>query len=166
MAAPPHTVSKKAKSRRALRSLTTGVAVPFALSLAIITLFGSGHKYHRLAKPFWFPPLWFVHLATLSSSLSMGLAAWLVWADGGFHGDSDALPLYVAQVSLSIVWHPLVLVMRAYWVAFVFCLAHLGTLYLCYDRFKKVNPFARDLAKPCLAWVAYLTFVTLKLMAL
>ena len=94
----------------------------------------------------------------------MGLAAWLVWADGGFHGQSDdALPLYIAQISLGLVWHPLVLALRAYFVAFGFCLVHVGTLFLCFQRFSKVNPFARDLAKPCLLWVVYLTFVSYKL---
>ncbi|XP_061370577.1 translocator protein homolog [Gastrolobium bilobum] len=158
--------TKKAQAKRALRSLAVGIAVPLILTLTIIILFGSGRKYRSLVKPFWFAPLWFIHLATLGSSFFMGLAAWLVWADGGFQGESDALSLYVAQVSLSIVWHPLVLVMSAYWLASVSCLVNFGTLFLCYLRFKKVNPFAKDLAKPCLVWAAYLTLISFKLIFL
>jgi len=41
-----------------------------------------------------------------------------------------------------------------------------ATLFICYLRFKKVNPFAKDLAKPCLAWTAYLTLISFKLMLL
>ncbi|KHN26557.1 Translocator protein like [Glycine soja] len=93
----------------------------------------------------------------------MGLAAWLVWANGGFQGETDAMSLYIAHVSLSIVWHPLVLVMGAYWLALISCLVNFVTLFLCYLRFRKVNPFAKDLAKPCLAWAAYLCLVSFKL---
>ncbi|KAJ1407644.1 TspO/MBR-related protein [Sesbania bispinosa] len=158
--------TKKSQAKRALRSLAIGIAVPLTFTLTIIILFGSGRKYHRLAKPFWFAPLWFIHLATLGSSFFMGLAAWLVWADGGFQGETDALSLYVAHVSLSIVWHPLVLIMSAYWLASISCILNFGTLFLCYLRFRKVNPFAKDLAKPCLVWTAYLTLVSFKLMFL
>ncbi|XP_057431736.1 translocator protein homolog [Lotus japonicus] len=162
-----HEAKKKTKAKRALRSLAIGILVPLTLTLTIIILFGSGRKYNRLTKPVWFAPLWFIHLATLGSSFFMGLAAWLVWADGGFQGEeSDALSLYVAHVCLSIVWHPLVLVMGAFWVAAVSCVVNFGTLYLCYLRFRRVNPFAKDLAKPCLLWAAYLTAVSFKLLFL
>lgn len=154
--------TKKTQAKRALRSLAIGIAAPVTLNLTVITLVGSGRKFHRLDKPFWFAPLWFIHLATLCSSFLMGLATWLVWADGGFKEESDALSLYVAQVSLSIVWHPVVLVMNAYWLASVSCFVNFGTLFLCYLRFRKVNPFAKDLTKPCLVWTGYLTIISFK----
>ncbi|KAJ7980266.1 Translocator-like protein [Quillaja saponaria] len=162
----PRQETKSTKAKRALRSLAIAIAIPLSINLTIIFLFGSGRKYYSITKPFWFPTLWFVHLASLGSSFLMGLAAWLLWADGGFHAQSDALPLYIAQVSLSIVWDPLVLVFGSAWLGFVFCVLHFGTLFLCYLRFKKVNPFAKDLVKLCLAWVAYLTIVSFKLMYL
>jgi translocator protein len=166
MASQPLHESKRSQAKRALRSLGIGIAIPIALTLTIIILFGSGRKYNVLAKPFWFAPLWYIHLATLGSSFFMGLAAWLVWADGGFQGETDALSFYIAHVSLSIVWHPLVLVMNAYWLALVSGIVNCGTLFIVYLRFKKVNPFAKDLAKPCLAWTAYLTLISFKLMLL
>ncbi|XP_058727927.1 translocator protein homolog [Vicia villosa] len=158
--------TKKSQAKRALRSLAIGITIPFAITLTIIILFGSSKRYNVLSKPFWFAPLWYIHSATLGSSLCMGLAAWLVWADGGFKGESDALCFYVAHISLSIVWHPLVLVMNAYAVAAVSGAVNCVTLLICYLRFRKVNPFAKDLAKPCLAWTVYLTLVSFKLMLL
>ncbi|XP_004487874.1 translocator protein homolog [Cicer arietinum] len=158
--------TKKSQAKRALRSLAIGVAIPFALTLIIIILFGSGRKFNVLSKPFWFAPIWFINLATLGSSFFMGLAAWLVWADGGFQGESDTLAFYVAHIALSIVWHPLVLVMNAYWLALVSGIVNSGTLLICYLRFRKVNPFAKDLAKPCLALTTYLTLISFKLMLL
>ncbi|KAK7303790.1 hypothetical protein RJT34_14707 [Clitoria ternatea] len=158
--------TKRAQARRALRSLAIGIAVPFTVTLTIIILFGSGRNYNRIPKPFWFAPLWFIHFATLASSFFMGLAAWLIWADGGFRGQTDAFPLYIVHVSLSIVWHPLVLVIGAYSLASISCLLDFAALFMSYLRFRKINPFAKDLAKPPLAWAAYLTLLTLKLILL
>lgn len=93
----------------------------------------------------------------------MGFAAWLVCAYGGFHTHPDALPLYIAQVSLSIVWDPLVLVIGARFLGLLFCVVNFGTLVACYYYFRMVNPFAKDLIKPCLAWIGYLTIVSFKL---
>ncbi|KAK9288603.1 hypothetical protein L1049_017062 [Liquidambar formosana] len=157
---------KTPKPKRAIRSLAIAIMVPLSLTLAVIFFFGSSPKYHALAKPFWFPPLWFINLASLASSFLMGLAAWLVWAEGGFHSQSDALPLYISQVSLSITWLPLVLKIGAVPIGFVFSVIHFGTLVACYRDFRRVNPIAGDLVKPCLAWEAFLTIVNYKLIYL
>ena len=157
---------RKNEASRDLWKLVVAVSVPMVITTATVLLFGSRRKHYMnvLATPiFWFPPLWFIHLASLCSSFLMGLAGWLVWADGGFHSQSDALPLYVAQISLSIVWDPLVLVIGVAWLGFVFCVIHFGTLFACYLSFQRVNTFAKDLVTPCLAWVLYLIFVSSKL---
>ncbi|PRQ39184.1 hypothetical protein RchiOBHm_Chr4g0422241 [Rosa chinensis] len=153
--------ANKAKVHRALRSLAIGIAVPFFLSMTVILIFGSGIKYRAMSKPFWFPPVWIIHMSSLGSSILMGLAAWLVWADGGFHSQStsNSLFFYIAQISLSIIWGPVVLVFGAAWMGLLLCLVHFGTLIACYMSFRDVNPFAKDLVKPCLAWAGYLTIV-------
>ncbi|KAJ4834062.1 hypothetical protein Tsubulata_016259 [Turnera subulata] len=147
-----------------LSSFFAVTVFPLFLTLTIIYLFGSGRKYRALAKPFWFPPLTVIHLASVGSTLLISRAAWLVWTSGGFDIDSDALPLYIAQIFLSIVWDPLVLRIGAAWLGFLFCLVNLGTLCACYWMFGKVNPSSKVFVKPCLAWVAYLTLVTFQLM--
>ncbi|XP_022945022.1 translocator protein homolog [Cucurbita moschata] len=153
--------SKYTKAKRALRSLAVSVAIPLTLTIAVIFLFGrSSRHFPNRNRPIWVAPLWLLHLSSISSSFLIGLAAWLVWADGGFHCGSNALPLYIAHLSLSVVWNPLVLVIRARLLAFLFCVLDLVTLYACYRTFKRVNPFAKDLIKPCLAWTAYLCAVT------
>lgn len=86
-----------------------------------------------------------------------------MWAEGGFHGPSDALPLYIAQVSLGLVWDPLVLRIGAAYLGLVFCLLHFGTSVGCYKKFREVNPVAGVVVMPCLVWVALLTFVNFKL---
>ena len=157
---------KRAKTKRAIRSLAIAVSIPLSLNILIVLLFGSGHQYRSLKKPIWFPPLWLIHLASLGSSVLTSFAAWLFWADSGFHLDPNALPLYIAQVSMSVVWDPLVLVIGSVWLGLIANLVHLGTLFACYRAFRRVNPFAKDVIKPCLAWLAYLTLVNYKLMYL
>ncbi|PKI65105.1 hypothetical protein CRG98_014574 [Punica granatum] len=158
------TPGKSIRPMRALRSLAVSLMIPFSLNAAMIFLFGSGKRYEEFPdKTLWVPPLWLIHSASLGSSLLMGLASWLVWARGGLHLVSDALPLYVAQVSLGIVWDPLVLVIGSCWVGFVFCIINFGTLVACKSSFQKVNQLAGDIANICAMWAAFLTFVTLQL---
>ncbi|KAK8998777.1 hypothetical protein V6N11_069963 [Hibiscus sabdariffa] len=149
---------------KAFWSLTVAIAVPFSLTLFIIFEFGSAKRYRAtMAKPAWFPPLLLINLASIWSSFSMSLAAWLVWVHRGFHMNSDALPLYISQVSLSIVWHPLHLVIGWVRFGFVICLLHFGTLFACYHSFRKFNKFAAHLVIPPLVCSAFLTIISCKL---
>ncbi|OAY55993.1 hypothetical protein MANES_03G195100v8 [Manihot esculenta] len=141
-------------------SLFVITVIPLCLNIAIIYLFGSSKKYQAIVKPLWFPSLTLIHIASVGSTLLMGVAAWLVWVDGGLLVDSDALPLYISQVSLSIVWDPLVLRIGEAWLGVIFCLVNLGTLFACYCTFRDVSPSCKYLVMPCLAWLGYLTLCT------
>jgi benzodiazapine receptor len=152
-------------AKRGLRSLSIAVSVPLSLTLLSIYL-GSTHSYANLSKPYWFPPLWSLHMTSLASSFLVGLSAWLVWAVGGFHREPMALSLYLAQLGLSLVWDPIVLGAGASRVGLVVCLATFGTLVGCARIAKEVNPTAGDLIKPCLAWTAFLAIVNLNLLFL
>ncbi|XP_068658373.1 translocator protein homolog [Aristolochia californica] len=151
-------------ARRGLRSLGIAIAVPLGLTVVTINLFGSGHKYQGIAKPFWFPPLWVFHLSSLSTSCLMSLSAWLVWAEGGFHQQSAALPLFLAQFLLSQMWTPIVFRSGAKGVGLAVCLSLFMALYGCSKTFKRVNPIAGDLVKPCLAWAGFLGLMNFKLL--
>jgi benzodiazapine receptor len=149
-------------AKRGLRSLAVAISVPLSLTLASIYL-GSSHSHGSLQKPFWFLPLWALHVTCMASSFLMGLSAWLVWAEGGFHRNPTALSLYLAQLGLSFIWNPIVLGAGATRVGLVVCLAMFGALTRCCWIFKEVNPIAADLTKPCLACTAFLSIVNLKL---
>uniref|UniRef100_A0A5B6ZXV2 Putative TSPO(Outer membrane tryptophan-rich sensory protein)-related n=1 Tax=Davidia involucrata TaxID=16924 RepID=A0A5B6ZXV2_DAVIN len=157
---------RMALAKRGLRSLAIAVVLPLSLTLANIFLFGLSHRYSTLAKPFWFPNLWVLHRTCLASSLLMGLSAWLVWAEGGFHQKPTALALYVGQLGLSLAWYPIVFGMGATRVGLMVCLAMFGALAGCARIFGEVNPIAGDMVKPCLAWVGFLAVVNLKLVDL
>lgn len=158
---------KPSTATRGLRSLAIAVALPLSLTLADISLRGSSHGYHATSpKPFWFPPLWALHLTSMIYTSLMGISAWLVWAQGGFHKDPTAAALYLAQLLLSLAWGPVALSLGSGRVGLAMCLATMGVLGACYRRFGKVNPVAGELVKPCLAWAGFLTLVNLKLVYL
>ncbi|CAK7356829.1 unnamed protein product [Dovyalis caffra] len=105
-------------------------------------------------------------MTCMTSSFLMGLSAWLVWAEGGFHGNPTALYLYLAQLVLISAWDPTVFQMAPPWVGLLVCLAAFGTVVGCSRQFKELNPIAGNLVKPCLAWASLLAIVNLKLLFL
>ncbi|GAV73859.1 TspO_MBR domain-containing protein [Cephalotus follicularis] len=153
-------------AKRGLRSLSVAVLVPLSLTLINIYLFGSTHTYGDLVKPFWFPPFWLLHATCIVSSSLMGLSAWLIWAEGGFHNNPMALSLYLAQLTISLAWDPIVFQMGASWIGLVMCLAMFGALVGCSRVFREVNPIAADLVMLCSVWAAFLAIVNLTLVFL
>ncbi|KAL7599788.1 translocator protein homolog [Lactuca sativa] len=147
--------------RRGIRSLAVGIAVPLALTLANISLFGWNRSYRTTQKAFWIPPLWALHLTCLSSAFVMGLSGWLVWAEGGFHKMPKAMWFYLGQLGLSLAWDPIFFRMGAPKVGLLVCLAQMATLLSCSRMFGRINQTAGDLVKLCLVWSGFLTLVNL-----
>ncbi|KAL8054841.1 hypothetical protein ABFS82_04G019000 [Erythranthe guttata] len=156
---------KSGMARRGLRSLSLAVALPLSLSLIDIFYFGSSSRYRTLPKPFYFPPLWALHLACLATAFFSGLSAWLVWAEGGFHRQPTALMLYLGQLVLGLGWYPIVFGAGATRVGLVICGALFGVLVGCVRMFRNMNPIAGDLVKPCLAWAVLLALVNVRLVS-
>lgn len=158
---------KIAMAKRGLRSLTIAVGIP--LSLSLISAYIGSVKSHATVdhvasgKPFWFPPMWALHLTCPASCFLMGLAAWMVWANGGFHKYPNALLFYSAQLLLTLLWDPLVLGAGATKIGLIMCFGMFGAMVGCYRLFGHVNPISGDLIKPCLASTAFLSLVNLKL---
>lgn len=155
-------------TKRGITSLTAALSVPLALTVIAIFL-ASSNTYTKTTPsktPFWFPAPWALHAATAASAAVMGLAAWLVWAKGGFHASPTALYLYLAQFVLGLVWDPVVFGSGSSWVGLVLCAGMFGSLVGCLKAFKELNPLAAQLVKPCLAWTAFLGLVNLTLVYL
>ncbi|MQL93304.1 hypothetical protein Taro_025949 [Colocasia esculenta] len=155
---------KMAMAKRGLRSLSVALATPLCLTLLTTYLFGATRGYAAVSRPFWRPPVWAFHLASLSSACLMGLSAWLVWADGGFRRQPAALPLYLTELALSLAWGPVVLGAGAMRLGLAVCMALFAALLGCSQLFRRVNPIAGDLVKPCLAWVCFLAVCNYKML--
>jgi len=157
-------------AKRGLRSLIIAVSFPLSITLLSIyissSLTFSNHNKEAITgskKPFWFPPSWALHLTLPASSFLMGLSSWMVWVDGGFHRDLTALLLYLLQILYTVLWDPVVFGFGATSFGLVVCFGNFVTLFGCMRLFGKVNPVAANLIKPCLALIAFLFIVNLKL---
>ncbi|CAJ1878238.1 unnamed protein product [Sphenostylis stenocarpa] len=157
---------RKVMAKRGLRSLAIAVTFPLSLTVLSACIGSSTARDDSLTsrRPFWFPPSWALHFASPATSFLMGLAAWMVWADGGFHRNPIALLLYFAQLLFAVLWDPLVFAAGATRLGLMLCLGLFVSQFGCMRAFRSVNPIAADLIKPCLAWVAFLSVVNLKLL--
>lgn len=157
---------RKVMAKRGLKSLAIAVTLPFSLTVLSACIGSSIAGDHSLStrSPFWFPPSWALHFTCPSISFLMGLAAWMVWAEGGFHRNPMALLFYFTQLLFAVLWDPLVFAAGATRLSLMLCLVLFVSQYGCMRVFRSVNPIAADLIKPCLAWVAFLSIVNLKLL--
>ncbi|XP_008800837.2 translocator protein homolog [Phoenix dactylifera] len=146
---------KLAMAKRGVRSLAIAIAIPFILA-ALSSYASCTAATAIVPKAFWRPPVWAIHLASISTSCLMGLSAWLVWAEGGFHSQATTLPLFLAQFLLGLFWGPLVFRLGATRVGLVVCIILLAALFACSRSSRRVNPIAGNLMKLCLAWVSFL----------
>ncbi|RRT75430.1 hypothetical protein B296_00031234 [Ensete ventricosum] len=152
---------KLAMAKRGLRSLAVAVAIPAFGTAASISIAGATLVATR---PSWSPPVWTFHLGSLLMSALLGFSSWLVWAEGGFHGRSEALPLYLLELLLSLLWAPLVFSAGFPRPGMAVCAAHFAVLFMLSQSYRQVNPIAADLIKPYLAWVSFLVVFNYKLL--
>lgn len=117
--------------------------------------FRPGEWYLQLAKPAWTPPngifgpVWTVLYA------SMGVAAALVWRQGGLAAAWKPLILFGVQLGLNAAWSWIFFGLHRPGLAFaeivVLWVSILGTLIL----FWQVRPLAGGLLLPYLLWVSF-----------
>ncbi|KAH7678720.1 benzodiazapine receptor protein [Dioscorea alata] len=160
---PRNSGKKMAMARRGLKSLAIAISFPLALTTIVLLFTTSSSSQTHSSRPFWYPPEWAFHLATVSCSSLMGLSSWLAWAEGGFHRLLEALPLYLAQLVFGLAWGPLLFGKGSPKAALVVAVGLVGALGGCVRCFRRVNPIAADLVKPCLAWAVFLALFSYQL---
>jgi tryptophan-rich sensory protein len=111
--------------------------------------------YGQLAQPSWAPPasvfgpVWSVLYAM------MGIAAWLVWREGGFAARRRALTVFVVQLALNALWSWLFFA----WHHGALALLDIALLWVLIVvtivLFWRVRPLAGALLLPYLAWVSF-----------
>ena len=119
--------------------------------------------YAQLVQPAWAPPgfvfgpVWTV-LYTL-----MGVAAWLVWREGGFRAARAALGLYLVQLVCNALWSWLFFVWNLGLLSFLEILALLALILATAISFWRIKPLAGALLMPYLAWVVFAAFLNFSL---
>ncbi|AGG87382.1 tryptophan-rich sensory protein [Rhodanobacter denitrificans] len=111
--------------------------------------------YRQLAQPTWAPPsAVFGPVWSLLYAL-MGIAAWLVWREGGGRRQRGVLALFVLQLAINALWSWLFFGWHRGALAF----ADIVLLWLLIGAtaigFWRVRPLAGALLLPYLGWVSF-----------
>jgi translocator protein len=119
--------------------------------------------YASLHKPSWNPPAWIFGPVWTVLYLMMGMAAWLVWREGGWNARQRPLGLFLGQLLLNAIWTPLFFGMHQIGLALidisVLWLSIAATLIV----FWQVRRPAGLLLVPYLAWVSFAAFLNFTL---
>jgi len=119
----------------------------------------SGGWYASLLKPAWNPPAWVFGPAWTVLYVSMAVAAWLVWREGGWKAQRPALGLFLVQWLLNALWTPLFFGMHRTGLAFAEIIALWLALAVTLVVFWRVRMAAGVLLVPYLAWVSFAAFL-------
>ncbi len=111
--------------------------------------------YAALQKPSWNPPAWVFGPAWTLLYLSMAVAAWLVWREGGWKAQGRALGLFLVQWALNALWTPLFFGLHQPGLAFAEITILWLVLAATLAAFWRINKVAGALLVPYLAWVSF-----------
>jgi translocator protein len=111
--------------------------------------------YDALIKPAWNPPDWvFGPVWTLLYTM-MGIAAWIVWKQYGFHGAWLALGAFLVQLFLNGLWSFIFFGMQEPGWAFFEIILLFAAILITTVLFFKKNKIAGWLMVPYLLWVGF-----------
>ncbi|MCX6358843.1 MAG: tryptophan-rich sensory protein [Armatimonadetes bacterium] len=130
------------------------LVVPFAAA-ALGARFMPDAWFQGLRKPPWNPPGWVFAPVWTVLYASMGVAAWLVWREGGFAAHRVALGLFGCQLLLNALWTPLFFGAHRPGLAFADITALWLVLIPTTIAFWSVRPLAGALLVPYVAWVTF-----------
>ena len=115
--------------------------------------------YAGLHKPAWNPPAWIFGPVWTILYLMMGVAAWLVWRQGGWKTHQWPLGLFLGQLVLNAIWTPLFFGLHQISLALI----DIALLWLALGAtliaFGGVSRTAGLRLVPYLVWVSFAAFL-------
>ena len=111
--------------------------------------------YAQLNKPSWNPPPWVFGPVWTTLFVLMGIAAWLVWKQGGFKAARLPLSLFGMQLLLNLAWSWIFFHFHAMGIAFFELLALWVAIAACIATFWNKSKVGAMLLLPYLAWVSF-----------
>ena len=133
------------------------VASFIAAAIGAAASIQAGAFYARLVRPDWAPPANVFGPVWTVLYLLMGLAAWLVWREGGFRARRLALSLFLVQLAVNALWSWLFFGWHLGALAFADIVLLWGLLVATLVAFWRVRPVAGALLVPYLLWVSFAT---------
>ena len=141
---------------RQLAGLVAWLAASYAASaIGAIASINARSFYTELARPVWAPPGWLFGPVWLTLFTLMGIAAWLLWRQGGFHANRVALTLFLVQLVFNTAWSWLFFDARLGFLAFVDILVLLLLIAATLVTFWQKSRVAGALLIPYLLWVGF-----------
>jgi len=144
----PHPVGRQALA------LVGWLALCFAAAGTAVFV-STGSWYSSLLKPAWNPPSWVFGPAWTLLYMTMAVAAWLVWREGGWKAQWRPLGFFLLQWLLNALWTPLFFGMHRPGLAFAEIVALWLVLAVTLVSFWRVKKAAGGLLVPYLAWVTF-----------
>lgn len=111
--------------------------------------------YTGLRKPAWTPPGWLFGPVWMLLYAMMGVAAWLVWREGGWKRQGRALGLFLLQWVLNALWTPLFFGLHLPGPAFAEIVLLWMAIVATVVAFARVRTTAAVLLVPYLIWVTF-----------
>jgi translocator protein len=115
----------------------------------------AGPFYDQLVRPGWAPPPSLFGPVWSVLYLLMGIAAWLVWRDGGFRAARSALTLFLVQLVFNALWSWLFFSWHRGGLAFADILLLWVLIAATLVLFWRVRLLAGVLLVPYLLWVSF-----------
>lgn len=155
---PAMPVSERARS---LLALLAFLALSYAASAigSLFTSAGLDGWYDTLEKPTWTPPGWVIGAVWTVLYGLMGVAAWLVWREGGVGVQRVPLALFSGQLVLNVLWSVLFFGLQSPGGAFAGIVLLEIAILATMAAFWTVRPRAGALLLPYAAWVAFAGFL-------
>ena len=119
--------------------------------------------YAELVKPAWNPPPWVFAPVWTTLYLLIGIAAWLVWRNGGWSQQRRPLTWWVVQWALNLVWTPLFFGLHWIGAATIEIAVLWVAILMTIANFARVSRLAAALLVPYLVWVSFATALTFTL---
>ena len=116
---------------------------------------GDPSYYGELTRPSWAPPGWLFGPVWTVLYIAMGVAAWLVWREGGFGRARTALGLFLVQLVPNVLWTPLFFGMRRPDLALVDLVVLWLLIVATIAAFRRWSTTAALLLVPYLLWVTF-----------
>jgi benzodiazapine receptor len=111
--------------------------------------------YKTLAKPSWNPPDSVFGPVWTTLFVLMGVAAWLVWQQGGFKAAAKPLSLFAVQLALNVAWSWIFFGLHQPGWAFVEIVVLWLAIVTTPVAFFRCAKVAGWLLVPYLAWVSF-----------
>ena len=115
----------------------------------------TGGWYEALQKPSWNPPSWLFGPVWTTLYVLMGIAAWLVWREGGWKVQGRPLRWFLVQWFLDAIWIPLFFGLHLPLLAFGEIVLLWFAIAVTARVFWRVKVMAGALLIPYLAWVSF-----------